>query len=71
MIRMKKKFQSGQMPMSKLQSFFNELSTTLQESDPCLTHRPNGGTPSIRLVRGQYLTIPMQKDRREVNYAFS
>lgn len=58
---MKKKIKSGQVPVSKLQGFFNELSSMLQGSDSFLVHRSDDGTTSIRLARGQYLTISMQK----------
>lgn len=58
---MKKRIQSGQVPVSKLQGFFNELSSMLQGSDSFLVRRSDDGTTSIRLARGQYLTISMQK----------
>lgn len=61
---MKTKTKSGQVPVSKLQAFFNELSTMLQENDSLFVHRSEDGTTSIRLARGQYLTISMQKGGR-------
>lgn len=61
---MKKKTQSGQVPVSKLQSFFSELSTMIQGNDSFFVRRSADGTTSIRLARGQYLTISMQKGGR-------
>lgn len=58
---MKTKTKSGQVPVSKLQGFFNELSSMLQENDSLFVRRSEDGTTSIRLARGQYLTISMQK----------
>ncbi len=58
---MKKQIQSRQVPVSKLQSFFSELSSMLGSSESFHVHRSNDGTTSIRLARGQYLTISMQK----------
>lgn len=58
---MKTKTKSGQVPVSKLQGFFNELSSMLQENDSFFVRRSEDGTTSIRLARGQYLTISMQK----------
>lgn len=62
MIRMKKKSQSGKVPVSKLQTFLSELSGMLsQEGSEFFVNRSDDGTTSIRLARGQYLTISMQK----------
>lgn len=58
---MKKQIQSGQVPVSKLQSFFSELSSMLGSSESFFVRRSDDGTTSIRLARGQYLTISMQK----------
>lgn len=58
---MKKQIQSGQVPVSKLQSFFSELSSMLGSSESFYVRRSDDGTTSIRLARGQYLTISMQK----------
>ncbi|WP_373136677.1 hypothetical protein [Bacteroides sp. HPS0048] len=58
---MKKQTKSGQIPASKLQSFFTELSSMLQASESFHVRRSDDGTTSIRLARGQYLTISMQK----------
>lgn len=65
MIRMKKKSQSGKVPVSKLQTFLSELSGMLsQEGSEFFVNRSDDGTTSIRLARGQYLTISMQKGGR-------
>ena len=62
MIRMKKKSQSGKVPVSKLQTFLSEPSGMLsQEGSEFFVNRSDDGTTSIRLARGQYLTISMQK----------
>ena len=62
MIRMKKKSQSGKVPVSKLQTFLSELSGLLsQEGSEFFVNRSDDGTTSIRLARGKYLTISMQK----------
>lgn len=62
---MKKKSQSGKIPVTKLQAFFNELSNVLsQEGSEFFVNRSADGTTSIRLARGQYLTISMQKGGR-------
>jgi len=59
---MKKKSQSGKVPVSKLQTFLSELSGMLsQEGSEFFVNRSDDGTTSIRLARGQYLTISMQK----------
>nr|DAX87400.1 MAG TPA: hypothetical protein [Caudoviricetes sp.] len=58
---MKKQIQSGQVPVSKLQSFFSELSSMLGSGESFYVRRSDDGTTSIRLARGQYLTISMQK----------
>ena len=58
---MKKQIQSGQVPVSKLQSFFSELSSMLESGESFYVRRSDDGTTSIRLARGQYLTISMQK----------
>ena len=58
---MKKQIQSGQVPVSKLQSFFSELSSMLGSGESFYVRRSDDGTTSIRLARGQYLTIAMQK----------
>ncbi|MBC5612880.1 hypothetical protein H8S58_07970 [Bacteroides sp. NSJ-2] len=65
MIRMKKKSQSGKVPVSKLQTFLSELSGMLsQEGSEFFVNRSDDGTTSIRLAQGQYLTISMQKGGR-------
>ena len=62
---MKKKTPSGKVPVSKLQAFLSELSGMLsQESNELFVCHPNDGTTSIRLSRGQYLTISVQKGAR-------
>lgn len=59
---MKKKTQSGKVPVSKLQAFFSQLSGMLsQEGSEFFVNRSDDGTTSIRLSQGQYLTISMQK----------
>ena len=64
-IIMKKKSQSGKVPVSKLQAFLSELSGMLsQEGSEFFVNRSDDGTTSIRLARGQYLTISMQKGGR-------
>lgn len=61
---MKKQIQSGQVPVSKLQSFFSELSSMLGSGESFYVRRSDDGTTSIRLSRGQYLTISVQKGAR-------
>lgn len=62
MIRMKKKSQSGKVPVAKLQAFFSELANVLsKEGSEFFVNRSDDGTTSIRLACGQYLTISMQK----------
>lgn len=61
---MKKKILSGQVPAVKLQCFLTELSTMLQGNDSFFVRRSADGTTSIRLARGQYPTISMQKGGR-------
>ena len=58
---MKKQIQSGQVPVSKLQGFFSKLSSMLGSGESFYVRRSDDGTTSIRLARGQYLTISMQK----------
>ena len=59
---MKKKSQSGKVPVCKFQAFFSQLSSMLsQEGSEFFVNRSDDGTTSIRLSRGQYLTISMQK----------
>lgn len=58
---MKKQIQSGQIPASKLKSFFAELSSMLEVSDSFHVSRSSDGSTSIRLARGKYLTISLQK----------
>lgn len=59
---MKTKKQSAQVPVAKLQNYLAELSTLLaQTEDNLLVRRTDDGTTSIRLGRGQYLTISLQK----------
>lgn len=58
---MKKKTQSAQVPVSKLQNYLAELSTLLPQTEDNLLVRRTGDTTSIRLARGQYLTISLQK----------
>lgn len=57
-----KKKQSAQVPVSKLQNYLSELSTLLEQtSDNLHVSRTTDGVTSIRLSRGQYLTISLQK----------
>ncbi len=59
---MKTKSQSAQVPVAKLQNYLSELSALLtQTEDSLLVRRSDDGTTSIRLARGQYLTISLQK----------
>ena len=58
---MKKQIQSGQVPVRKLQGFFSKLSSMLGSGESFYVRRSDDGTTSIRLARGQYLTISMQK----------
>ncbi|MFK2166436.1 hypothetical protein ACIXIU_10655 [Bacteroides fragilis] len=63
---MKKKTQSGKVPVSKIQAFFSQLSGMLsQENSEFFVNRSDDGTTSIRLSRGQYLTISMQKGGKQ------
>lgn len=58
---MKKKTQSAQVPVSKLQNYLAELAIMLPQTEENLLVRRTEGTTSIRLARGQYLTISLQK----------
>lgn len=59
---MKTKTKSAQVPVAKLQNYFSELSALLTQSEEnLLVRRSDDGTTSIRLARGQYLTISLQK----------
>lgn len=58
---MKKKKQSAQVPVTKLQNYFSELSTLLAQTNSSFHVSRKDGITSIRLARGQYLTISLQK----------
>jgi hypothetical protein len=58
---MKKQIRSGQVPAAKLRNYFTELSSMLVSGESFHVRHSNDGTTSIRLARGQYLTISIQK----------
>lgn len=58
---MKKKIQSAQVPVSKLQNYFNGLSKLLTENKESYSVSHSGDTTTIELNPGQYMTITMQK----------
>ena len=58
---MKKKNQSVQVPVSKLQNYFSKLANLLAESSGPYLVSQSGNKTSIEVAPGEYMTISIQK----------
>ena len=61
MIRMKKKNQPVQVPVSKLQNYFSKLANLLAENSETYLVFQSGNKTSIEVAPGEYMTISIQK----------
>lgn len=60
---MKKKIQSGLVPTAKVKDYLVQLSNLIPNNDNVLVRRADGNI-SVRVARGQYLTISIGKGGR-------
>ena len=58
---MKKKNQSVQVPVSKLQNYFSKLANLLAENSGTYLVSQSGNKTSIENAPGEYMTISIQK----------
>ncbi len=58
---MKKKNQSVQVPVSKLQNYFSKLANLLAENSETYLVSQSGNKTSIEVAPGEYMTISIQK----------
>lgn len=58
---MKKKNQSVQVPVSKLQNYFSKLANLLAENSATYLVSQSGNKTSIEVAPGEYMTISIQK----------
>ncbi len=58
---MKKKNQSAQVPVRKLQNYFSKLANLLAENSETYLVSQSGNKTSIEVAPGEYMTISIQK----------
>lgn len=59
---MKKKNQSAQVPVSKLQNYFSKLANLLAENSESYLVSQSGNKTSIEVAPGEYMTIQFRKE---------